>query len=118
MAVSNTSSVQPLTVGMRVLLLVFCVTVFTAGFQLFVLAEYTERFFAWTINPPLTAAFLGANYWGSLPLVLMSAREHTWARVAVPGVLVFTVLTLVATLIHIDRFHMVRSELSFCVLWC
>ncbi len=93
---------------MRVLLLVFCVTVFTAGFQLFVLTEYTDRFFAWTINPPLTAAFLGANYWASLPLVLISAREDTWARarVAVPSVLVFTVLTLVATLIHIDRFHM------------
>lgn len=93
---------------MRGLLLVFCVTVFVAGFQLFVLTEHTDRFFAWTINPPLTAAFLGACYWGSFPLVFVSSRQSLWARarVAVPSVLLFTVLTLVATLMHIDRFHM------------
>ncbi|MDQ3930481.1 MAG: hypothetical protein M3328_15225 [Chloroflexota bacterium] len=86
----------------------FCATVAVSGFQLFVLGAYTDRFFAWTIEVPLTAAFLGAAYWGSLPLVLISSRQHLWAqaRVAVPSVLVFTALTLVATLIHIDLFHL------------
>ena len=102
------SPATPLTTGMRAMLLVFCVTVAVSGFQLFVLSEYTDRFFAWTIDVPLTAAFLGAAYWGSLPLVLISSQQHFWAqaRVAVPSVLVFTALTLVATLIHIDLFHL------------
>ena len=101
-------SASPLTTGMRAMLVVFCVTVAVSGFQLFVLTEYTDRFFAWTIDLPLTAAFLGAAYWGSLPLVLISSRQHFWAqaRVAVPSVLVFTALTLLATLIHIDLFHL------------
>jgi hypothetical protein len=101
-------STRPLISGMRAMLIVSCVTVLVAGFQLFVLTEYTERFFAWTIDVPLTAAFLGGCYWGSLPLVLVASRQHAWARarVAVFGVLVFTVLTLVATLIHIDLFRM------------
>jgi len=85
---------------------VSCITVSVAGFQLFVLTEYTDRFFAWTIDVPLTAAFLGASCWGSFALVLIASRQHAWARVAVPGVWLFTVLTLVATLIHIDLFRM------------
>jgi hypothetical protein len=31
-----------------------------AGIQLFVGTEHTDDYFAWTIQPPLTAAFLGA----------------------------------------------------------
>ena len=82
--------------------------VFVTGIQLFVLSEFTDRFFAWTIMPPLTAAFLGAAYWASFPLVLLSARQTTWhrARIAVYGVLAFTTLTLVATVLHLDRFHL------------
>jgi hypothetical protein len=40
--------------------------------------------------------------------VLIASRQHVWARarVAVFGVVLFTVLTLVATLIHIDLFRM------------
>jgi len=39
---------------------------------------------------------------------LISARQRVWARarVAVPGVLLFTLLTLVATLIRLDLFRM------------
>ncbi len=50
---------------MRAMLIVSCVTVLIAGFQLFVLTEYTDRFFAWTIDVPFTEAFLGVCYWGS-----------------------------------------------------
>ena len=106
--VEASSSARPLISGMRAMFVVSCVTVSLAGFQLFVLSEYTDRFFAWTIDIPLTAAFLGASYWGSFALVFVASRQHTWARarVAVPGVWLFTVLTLLATLIHIDLFRM------------
>jgi hypothetical protein len=102
------SSVRPLISGMRAMFVVSCVTVSLAGFQLCVLTEYTHRFFAWTIDVPLTAAFLGASYWGSFALVLVASRQQAWAlaRIAVPGVWLFTVLTLLATLIHIDLFRM------------
>jgi hypothetical protein len=106
--VEASSSARPLISGMRAMFIVSCVTVSVAGFQLFVLSEYTDRFFAWTIDVPLTAAFLGASYWGSFALVLVASRQQAWARarVAVPGVWLFTVLTLLATLIHIDLFRM------------
>lgn len=82
--------------------------VLVAGIQLFVLSDQTDRYFAWTINPPITAAFLGASYWGGLALVLLSARERIWAyaRPSIPSVWLFSTLTLVATILHLDRFHM------------
>jgi hypothetical protein len=94
--------------GMRRLLFAAGVLVFAAGIQLFVFTERTATRFAWTIEPPLTAAFLGASYWASVALEWTAARERVWARarVAAPAVFVFTTLTLVATLLHIDRFHL------------
>ena len=85
---------------------------FLAGFQLFVLTEQTEHYFAWTIQPPITAAFLGAAYWASFALEVLASRERWWdrARIAIPTVLVFTITTLVVTLLHIDRFHFNSSE--------
>ena len=101
------------SVGMRRLLVVASVLVFLAGFQLFILSEQTDHYFAWTIQPPLTAAFLGAGYWSSFLLEFLASRERLWARarVAVPAVFTFTTLTLVATLLHFDRFHFGSSEL-------
>ena len=93
--------------GMRVLLVIAGVLVLLAGFQLFVFTERTATHFAWTIQPPLTAAFLGAAYWSAAAFEWSAARSRTWAdaRIAVPTVFVFTVLTLVATLLHLDKFH-------------
>jgi len=84
-----------LAAPMRNLLYTAGALVFGAGFQLFVLTEYTAEYFAWTIDPPLTAACLGASYWAAMLLELSAARATRWvdARVAVPGVLLFTALT-------------------------
>lgn len=107
MSVGQSPTIKPLTTGMRVMLFIASGLVFAAGVQLFVLTEMTERYFAWTIRPPLTAAFLGAAYWSSCIIELVAARERTWARArtAIPAVLLFTTLTLIVTLIHRDRFH-------------
>ncbi|MBA3534966.1 MAG: hypothetical protein H0T73_23900 [Ardenticatenales bacterium] len=87
------------------------ILVFMAGTQLYVLTEYTDRFFSWTINPPLTAAFLGASYWASFLLEFLASRKRTWAesRIAVAPVLTFTTLTLIVTLLHLDKFHLDTS---------
>jgi hypothetical protein len=76
--------------------------------SLLVLTERTDRFFAWTVSPPLTAAFLGAGYAASCVFQLLAARQRLWihARIAPLGALIFTSLTLLATLIHLDRFHL------------
>lgn len=99
---------------MRVLLLASGVLVFLAGVQLFVFSERTEDYFAWTIDPSTTAAFLGAGYWAAVALEGLAAIETRWerARVAVPAVFVFTTLTLIATLLHIDIFHFDAPEFS------
>jgi len=96
---------------MRILLTIAGGLVFLAGLQLFVFPERTDEFFAWTIDIPLTAAFLGAGYWASVALEWGAAREGLWgnARIAVPSVFVFTSLTLVATIVHLDLFHLESS---------
>lgn len=94
--------------GLRRLLTAAAVLVGLAGVQLFVLSEHTETLFAWTVRPPLTAAFLGALYWAAGLLELGAARQGGWAgaRIAVPGVLVFTVVTNGPTWANLDQYHL------------
>ena len=103
----SVSGVRPLITPMRWLLYAAGSLVFLAGLQLTVFSEQTDTYFAWTISPPLTAAFLGASYWAAVPVELIAARQSAWARarVAVPAIWLFTTLTLVTTLLHFDRFH-------------
>jgi hypothetical protein len=93
--------------GLRWFFGVSAVLALVAGFQLFVGAGDTDRFFSWTIEPPLTAAFLGAAYWAACLLLAWAARQPDWprARTALPPVVTIAVLLLLATVIHLDRFH-------------
>lgn len=99
---------RPLVPAMRALLVVATVLVALAGISLYLAPGRTDQWFSWTVNPPLTAAFLGAAYWASAAVEAGSARARTWAdaRVAVPGVLTFTALTFIVTLVHLDAFHL------------
>jgi hypothetical protein len=93
--------------GIRAVFVIGSILVFAAGFQLFILTDHTEKWFAWTIKVPMTAAFLGAFYWTALALAVLSARERIWvrARVGVPGVFLFITSTFVLTLMHLSLFH-------------
>jgi len=79
-----------------------------AGVMLFAGANRTDDFFSWTIEPPLTAATLGAFYWAALVLLAGAARSQSWAeaRPAAYPVTVIASLLLVITLVHIDRFDL------------
>lgn len=79
-----------------------------AGFLLFPLATETEDYFSWTIEPPLTAAFMGAAYWAAFVLLGWAARQRDWpaARTAMPPVATIAALLLVTTLIHLDKFDL------------
>jgi hypothetical protein len=103
-----------ITVGMRGILIAASILVLGVGFPLFLFPQYTDVDFAWTINPPIMAAALGASYLASSILEVLAARARIWVntRVAVPAVLIFTVLTLAITLVHIDRFHLFASSPS------
>jgi hypothetical protein len=74
---------------------------------LFVLPDRTDTLAAWPIRPPLTAATLGAAYLGAFFLAFLSARQAVWARarIAFPAIFLISVLLLIATLLHLDRFH-------------
>src|SRR5712691_1213878 len=104
---------RPTLRGMRAAFLVGCVLVSLAGIQLYLLTDHTDRFFAWTIGVPLTAAFLGAFYLTSLALALGSASRRLWANapVGVPGVELFLVMTLVTTILHLSKFHLHQGAL-------
>ncbi|MFJ5696645.1 hypothetical protein [Arthrobacter sp. NPDC093139] len=105
---STPPEVTPLIPPMRWLLYIAAFLVFLAGLVLFVFPLRTEEWFAWTVNPPMTAVFLGAAYWSSAGLEVTGARSANWdsARLAVWPVFVFTTLTLGVTLLHLDRFHL------------
>src|SRR3954452_4123313 len=100
-----TRSVAPLvSLGLGVLTTALIVV----GLPVVVAPGRTDRYFTWTIDVPLTAAFLGACYWTAALFTLLSARERVWvrARSVMPGILVAGVLILAATLIHLERFAM------------
>jgi hypothetical protein len=103
--------IRPLKSGMKWMLLAASILVFLVGIQLFILTDHTDRYFAWTVNPPLTAAAIGGAYWASSIMEFLASRQSTWAqaRIAVPAVLLFTTLTLITTLLHVDRFHLGNS---------
>jgi len=96
---------------MRALLVVAAALVFLAGMQLFIFATRTATYFAWNIDPPMTAAFLGASYFSAVMLEGEAARRRLWAdaRIAVPAVFVFTTLTLIVTIANRDRLHLQSS---------
>lgn len=98
----------PLRPEVRLGLLVLAGWLLALGASLFLLADQTDRYFAWTIEPPLTAAFFGVLYWSGCLLALLCAFERDWThtRPLIGPVLTVTILLLVATLIHIERFHM------------
>ncbi|MFI7495409.1 hypothetical protein ACH9D2_11945 [Kocuria sp. M4R2S49] len=104
----SSTEAAPLIPAMRGMLYVAAFLVFLAGLVLFVFPLRTADWFAWTIQPPMTAVFLGAAYWSSALLEVAGARSAGWdrARLAVWPVFVFTTLTLGVTLLHLDRFHL------------
>jgi hypothetical protein len=113
---------KKLSKGMRLILLAASILVLSAGVDLTFFTEQTATFFAWTIQIPITAAFLGAGYLASFLLEFLACREKTWdrARVAVPSVLIFTILTLITTILHLDKFHLnspVFSAMEAAYLW-
>ena len=94
----------------RAVLMAFAALTLLATNQLIVLADHTDRFFAWTILVKSNSAFLGAAYAAGFVLSVLALRQRRWrdVRVALLTVTVFTAVTLVPTLLHLHRLHLME----------
>lgn len=99
--------VKPLHWALRLNLLIASVLPLTAGFSLFVLTSETDSYSAWTIDSAITAAAIGAAYWAGFFLPFLAGLERTWAaaRVAIPPVIAFTAINLIAAIVDFGKFH-------------
>ncbi|MBW3558102.1 MAG: hypothetical protein KY454_14295 [Actinobacteria bacterium] len=73
----------------------------------------TERLWAWTVRPPLTAMVMGAGYLAGAYFFTRVVSVGSWHRVGwgFVATTVFTTLLLLATLLHWDRFN--HGHVSF-----
>lgn len=110
--------IRPFTDGMRSPVIA-PLTRGLLGIPTFIFAASTATSFSWTIEPPLTAAVLGANYWGSVALALFAARQHFWSqgRVSISVALMFAPITTAATLMHLNVFHFDGSGFTLFITW-
>lgn len=101
-------AVKPVLASVRAGLLAIAGVIFLLGLSLYGQPGETEALFAWTIQVPLTACFLGASYWASTTLALACAAERDWvcARAFAAPYLIAGVVLLWVTIVHIDLFHM------------
>jgi hypothetical protein len=79
-------------------------------------AEDTDDWFSWTIQPPLSAASLGAFYGAALVLFIAGLRASptVTVRQIAPAVLLIAFALLIVTLVHLDKFDM---DSLFGVFW-
>ncbi|MCA1839290.1 MAG: hypothetical protein LC723_03015 [Actinobacteria bacterium] len=92
--------VRPLLVAQIVLL--------ALGLDLTLAPALSDRFFSWTIKPPITAGVLGAYYLAAFFLLTVAMRGRLWSRVKLilPGGIAFSMLAIVATFMHLGKFHL------------
>jgi hypothetical protein len=74
---------------------------------LFLLPGQTDRRFAWTIHPSMTAMLMGAGYGSAIYFFVRVITERHWHRVGLGflPITAFTWMMLGATFLHWDRFR-------------
>jgi hypothetical protein len=94
--------------AMRRLLLPFAVLAGLGALQLYLFPHDTDRYFAWTLQPQLSATFMGAGFAAGVLLTILSYRRQPWAvtRTATFTIFVFTLVMTVATFLHLDKMHL------------
>jgi hypothetical protein len=98
--------------GTRALLWAFVVFTALATVSLLPMGDHTDTMFAWTIQSRPNASFLGAAYVAGFVLSVLALRRRRWSeiRVSVVTVTAFTVLTLVPTLLHLHKLHLMAGS--------
>jgi hypothetical protein len=110
--VETSDRILPVTRWVSAAIIPFLVA---ASAILYLLPDRTDPLFAWTINPSLSAMFLGSAYIGGIWFFSLVLRQKLWHRVrhGFPAVVAFATLASVATFLHWDKFHF--GELPFIV---
>lgn len=94
------------------LVLAFGALTASATLVLFVMADSTDQYWAWTISPSVTAAFLGAGYLAGLTgLVVLALTRTQQLRLGLMAIFTFVFVTAVATLMHLEPFHLTDEDL-------
>lgn len=103
-----------LSTGLRSLLVVAVPLEAVAVLSLYVFPDRTTDWFAWTLEPALSATFLGAMYAATLVPVAVAAARPSWSRAEpiVAATFAFVALLLAATLLHLDRLHLASTTAS------
>jgi hypothetical protein len=110
-------AIRPVIPFTRIVFILAAALAVIAGIQLYILTDFTDHYFAWTIAQPLSATFLGAGYWTGVVLLLFACGQRAWAniRIAIAAVGVFVPFMLLTTLLHLDRFHFNSTDTNALV---
>lgn len=119
MRVAEPEGYRRVSPGWRPVFAAFLLLTLAASVLLYGFPGATATWFAWTVAPEVSAAFLGGGYAAGFVLVAGTARQRLWAaaRVGVITIFVFVVATLAATLLHLDRFHFGNGGSAAAAAW-
>ncbi len=96
---------------LRTLTLVEVVVLFLAGCGMFFLPKVVTPFWPWTVAP-FNASFLGAVYTAAMIAAAMQTAYARWSptRIVTPMIFIFTLIIMILSLVHLDRFDLQRPE--------
>jgi hypothetical protein len=93
--------------AVRLIAAIIVVVLVLAVIVLYLMPGQTERFWAWTITPPMTPLLMGAGYAAGAYFFTRALIGRSWRSITVgfPPIAAFTTLLLIATVLHWDRFN-------------
>ena len=96
----------PLIFEFRVLFVAILAVIVPFGLLLYVLPSATSTYWAWNIANPRSAILIGCAYVGATVYYVLALRENDWLQVryGLGGLIIFSLVLLVATALHWDRF--------------
>lgn len=97
---------RPMSLLMKLIFLFVVANAYAGAISLIFFSADTESLFFWKISPPINAVMFGTLYLIAGSVVLLAVIRGRWepARYLVPMVLPFSLLLLLATLLHQDKF--------------
>ena len=98
---------SPLTSEFRFIFVAILCVIVPFGLLLYFLPTYTAVYWAWVIPIARSAILIGAGYFGAIAYYVVALRNNDWDEVqgGLGGLIVFSVILLIATMIHWDTFR-------------
>ncbi len=97
---------RPMSLSMKLIFLFVVANAYAGAISLIFFPGDTESLFFWKIAPPINAVLFGMLYLIAGSVVLQAVIRGRWepARYLTPMVIPFSLLLLLATLLHLDKF--------------